>query len=146
MGALEGGARRESSINVSDEHVWRRSFRNPDDLRILSGVRERGQVAKDDEVGVRCRRAQGVDEIGYPSDVVSHELEHPTVDLAGFRVISDQEDSGRWTADCHRGAIILANGPPPARSFGPLCVSVQPPTGTGVCERNFRVAPQKYPQ
>jgi hypothetical protein len=130
--ALEAGARRESLINAGDEDVWWRSFRNPNDVRRLSRIRKRGQVAEDDEVGVRCRSAQGVEEIGGPSDFVAHELQHARVDLPGLRVISDEEHPGRWTrwtADSHRGAIILSLPAPPSRSFGPLCVSVQPGRG-----------------
>lgn len=110
----------ESSVNVSDQNVWGRPFWDPDDLRRLTGVRERRQVAENDEVGLRRRGAQGIDEIGRSNDFVTHELEHPTVDLAGLGVISDQEDSGRWTADRHRGAIILSKAALLARSFGPL--------------------------
>jgi hypothetical protein len=129
VGASEAGAWRESLINASDEDVWGRSFRNPDDVRRLSRIGKRGQVAKHDDVRVRHWRAQDVDEICRPPDFVADELEHPRVDLPGLRVISDKEHPGRWTgwtADSHRGAIILSKPTPQARSFGPVCWSVQP--------------------
>jgi len=102
------GAWRESPIDLRDQDVWRGAFRNPDDVRRLARIGKRGQVAEDDDVRVRHGRPQDVDEIRRSPDLVSDELEHPRVDLPSLRVISDQEHPRRWTADCHRAAIILS--------------------------------------
>jgi len=119
-------------MDLGNEIVGRHAIRRPDNHGRLARIGKDGELAKDDDIGIRHGAAEDVDEALGLGDVVAGNLERTRVVLAEPGVIRNQQDSGHPADRRVHRTVIIQSWPPrrlghsahSGRPFGELAESL----------------------